>query len=73
MQTKADLDSMYELMGERWAVIKVVGGDGVGNMYHITAHPASYQDSDLLAENLKYSEAKGIKKLLESGEEYVST
>ena len=67
MQTKTDLDNMYELMGERWAVVKVVGGDGVGEIYHITAHPTSYQ-GQALVENLKYSQAKGIKKLLESGE-----
>lgn len=70
MQTKTDLDAMYELMGERWAVVKMLETTEGETIYHITAHPTSYKESEVVVENLKYSQAKGIKKLLESGGGY---
>ena len=70
MQTKTDLDNMYELMGERWAVVKMLENDEGEILYHISAHPTSYKESEVVVQHLKYSQAKGIKKLLESGGGY---
>jgi hypothetical protein len=70
--TKTDLDAMYEQMGERWALVRVEKEDeyedGLQVYYTITAHPSSFKGK-VITTNLKYSEAQGLKKLLESGEE----
>ena len=67
--TKADLDAMYEQMGERWALVRVEKEveDDLQVYYAITAHPSSFKGK-VITTNLKYSEAQGLKKLLESGE-----
>jgi hypothetical protein len=57
-------NELYDRMGEKFAVVKVVGSLGVA--YEVTANPQNYQE--VLANKLKYSQAQGIKKLLESGE-----
>ena len=73
MQTKTDLDSMYEQMGNRWAVVKIWSSDGEKDdpntlhIYHITAHPQTYKEGEIVTTSLMYSEAIGLKKLLEAG------
>jgi hypothetical protein len=64
--TKTDLDAMYEQMGERWALVRVEN-EYEEFYYSITAHPSSFKGK-VITTNLKYSEAQGLKKLLESGE-----
>jgi hypothetical protein len=66
---KTDLDAMYEQMGERWALVRVEKEDDLQVYYYyaITAHPSSF-NGKVITTNLKYSEAQGLKKLLESGE-----
>lgn len=66
---KTDLDAMYEQMGERWALVRVEKEDDLQVYYYytITAHPSSFKGK-VITTNLKYSEAQGLKKLLESGE-----
>jgi cell division FtsZ-interacting protein ZapD len=66
---KTDLDAMYEQMGERWALVRVEKEDDLQVYYTITAHPSSFKGK-VITTNLKYSEAKGLMKLLESGEEH---
>lgn len=67
MQTKTDLDAMYEQMGNRWALVKVEREDE-DSYYTITANPTSFKGK-VITQGLLYSEATGLKKLLESGEE----
>ena len=58
-------DKLYEAMGQRFAVVKVVSSEG--EWYSITGVPDTYHNNTVVARNLKYSEAQGIIKLL--GEE----
>lgn len=53
-------NELYDRMGEKFAVVKVVGSLGVA--YEVTANPQNYQD--VVANKLKYSQAQGIIKLL---------
>ena len=58
------------MMGERWALVRV-DREYEPDYYTITAHPESFKGK-VITTNLKYSEAQGLKKLMESGEEHDS-
>lgn len=56
---------LYDAMGQRFAVVKIVGSLGVG--YMVTAHADSFCREGInekIVENLRYSEAQAIIKLL---------
>ena len=52
---------LYDAMGQRFAVVEVLGSLGMG--YEVTANAHRLQNKTI-ADNLKYSEAKAIIKLL---------
>jgi len=52
---------LYDAMGQRFAVIEVIGS--LGKSYEVTAFANKLQNKTI-ADNLRYSEAKAIIKLL---------
>jgi hypothetical protein len=58
---------LYDAMGQRFSVVKVIEqihDRGIVHKYDITATPERYFEDAVIARNLKYSEAQGIVKLL---------
>jgi len=52
---------LYDAMGQRFAVVEVIGS--LGKSYEVTAN-AHMLENKTIADNLRYSEAKAIIKLL---------
>ena len=54
-------NDLYDRMGERFSIIKSPSSEG---LYHITAEPTKAFDGEVIARNVRYSEAKAILRLI---------